>query len=172
MSGPLRIEPMTAGDAAAVLAIYAEGIATGHATFQSVVPTWDEWDASHAATPRLIARDDSGRVLGWAALAPVSKRDVYRGVGEHSVYVAEAARGRGVGLALLQAFIVASEAAGYWTLIAGVFPENTVSVVLHERCGFRLVGRRERIGFMDGRWRDTLMLERRSAIVGVDPAGA
>lgn len=162
---------MTAADADAVLAIYAEGIATGDATFQLVAPSWAEWDAGHASTPRLVARGADGRVLGWAALSPVSRRDVYRGVAEHSVYVTGEARGRGIGLALLLAFVAASEAAGYWSLVAGIFPENTASLALHERCGFRVVGRRERIGWMHGRWRDTLLLERRSGVVGVEPKG-
>ena len=159
-------------DAEAVLAIYAEGIATGHATFESEPPDWAGFDAGKLAAPRLVAEDD-GTLLGWAALSPVSDRCVYGGIGEVTVYVGEAARGRGVGKALLEAMVEASEAAGIWSLQAGIFPENAGSVRLHERCGFRVVGKRERVGRMGygplaGRWRDTLLLERRSAVVGVD----
>jgi L-amino acid N-acyltransferase YncA len=149
----------------AAAAIYAEGIATGDATFETAVPSFEAWDAAHLAAPRLVARRD-GRVLAFAGLAPVSARAVYRGVAEVTIYVAEAARGRGVGRRLLDALIEQSEAAGIWTLQAGIFPENEASVALHRRCGFRLVGRRERIGEMDGVWRDVLLLERRSTTVG------
>lgn len=159
---------MRAGDWDAVRAIYLEGIASGDATFETDAPAWEEWDAAHATEARLVARDDSGRIVGWAALARVSKRAVYAGVAEHSVYVAADARGLGAGRALLEALIAQAEAAGIWTLVAGIFPENVASLRLHERCGFRLVGRRERIGKMDGRWRDTLLLERRSRVAGAD----
>ncbi len=146
--------------------IYAEGIATGDATFESSVPSWEAWDREHLASPRLAARDDSA-ILGWAALSPVSGRCVYGGVGEVSVYVAAAARGRGVGKALLAALVEASEKEGLWTLEAGIFPENEASLAIHRACGFRDVGRRERIGRRGGRWRDVLLLERRSAAVGL-----
>jgi phosphinothricin acetyltransferase len=166
--GPLAIEPMTAADAAAVLAIYAAGIATGHATFQTEVPGWEEWDGAHLRTPRLVARDHAGAVLGWCALSPISRRAVYAGVAEESVYVAPAARGRGVGRALLEAMCRASEEAGIWTLQTGIFPENAASITLHEACGFRVLGVREKIGRHHGRWRDVVFLERRSRRVGFE----
>jgi L-amino acid N-acyltransferase YncA len=156
---------MMAADWPRVRAIYDEGIATGDATFQTEAPPWDAWDAGHLPHSRLVACQD-GVVLGWAALSPVSARRVYSGVAEVSVYVAAQARGRRVGLALLQRLIGESEEHGIWTLQAGIFPENRASIVLHERCGFRLVGRRERLGQMRGRWRDVLLLERRSITVG------
>ena len=158
--------PLTAAHWPAVRAIYAEGMATGHATFATEPPTWAAWDAGHLAAGRLVAADVAGQVRGWAALSPVSGRCVYAGVAEVSVYVAAAARGQGVGLALMQALVATSEENGLWTLQAGIFPENTASLCLHEVVGFRLVGRRERIGQLRGRWRDTLLLERRSPVVG------
>ena len=160
------IGPMTAADVPAVLTIYGEGIASGHATFQTEVPDWDDWNAGHLVQPRLVARDASGTVLGWAALSPVSRRAVYRGVVEESVYVAAAARGHGVGRALLAEMVRASEAAGVWTLQAGIFPENTASLALHEAAGFRVVGVRERIGRHHGHWRDVVLMERRSRVAG------
>ena len=161
------IDHMSADDWEPVRTIYLEGIATGHATFEQDAPTWDVWDAAHLRVARLVARDDR-RIKGWAALSAVSGRCVYAGVAEVSVYVGAAFRGEGVGKALLEELIRAAEAAGIWTLQAGVFPENKASTGLHLRCGFREVGRRERIGRMHGLWRDTLLLERRSKIVGVD----
>jgi L-amino acid N-acyltransferase YncA len=166
VSEGLRIEPMRPADAAAVLAIYEAGIATGDATFQTEVPGWPEWDAAHLPAPRLVARDDAGEVVGWCALSPVSRRAVYAGVTEESVYVAPAARGRGVGRALLEAMCRESEAAGIWTMQTGIFPENGASLALHEACGFRVVGLRERIGQQRGRWRDVVFMERRSQVVG------
>ncbi len=172
MTGRVRVDAMRAADADAVLAIYAEGIASGHATFQTEVPAWAEWDAGHLAAPRLVARDeDSGAVLGWCALSPVSKRAVYAGVAEESVYVAAIARGRGVGRLLLEAMVRASEEAGIWTMQTGIFPENRASLALHEACGFRVLGVRERIGrhaAQGGRWRDVVFLERRSQVAGTD----
>ncbi len=162
---PIDIAAMTLADAEGVLAIYAEGLATGEATFETEVPTWAAWDAGHLQDCRLVARA-GGTLVGWAALSPVSGRCVYAGVAEVSVYVAAAARGQGVGAALLRHLVAASEGAGLWTLQAGIFPENAASLRLHERCGFRVVGRRERIGQLHGRWRDTLLLERRSSMVG------
>ncbi len=150
----------------AVRAIYMEGIATGNSTFEQSAPDWPAWDQGHLPSCRLVARVD-GEVLGWTALSPVSGRRVYAGVAEFSIYVAERARGRGIGAALLQALIDASEQEGIWTLQSGIFPENTASLELCRRCGFRVVGTRERIGSMDGRWRDVVLLERRSAIAGV-----
>jgi L-amino acid N-acyltransferase YncA len=161
------VEAMCPEDWTAVRAIYVEGIATGNATFETEAPTWESWDAAHAPAPRLVARDAGGAILGWAALTPVSGRCVYAGVGDLSVYVSEAARGRGVGRALLQALVSESERVGIWTLQAGIFPENEASLALHKSCGFREVGRRERIGKMNGAWRDVILLERRSGIAGV-----
>jgi phosphinothricin acetyltransferase len=157
------IAPMTPDDWPAVRTIFEEGIATGDATFETAAPDWPEWDAKHLPQSRLVARE-SGHLLGWAALSPVSSRPVYGGVAEVSIYVAERARGRGIGHALLDALIAESERHGLWTLQAGIFPENTASIELHRNAGFRVVGRRERIGRMpDGAWRDTILLERRSA---------
>ena len=148
-----------------VEAIYRAGIATGNATFETETPTWDEWDARHLPFGRLVARQQED-LLGWAALSPVSTRKVYVGVAEVSVYLAESARGKGHGRTLLQASIESSEKNGIWTLQAGIFPENTASIRLHQSCGFRIVGRRERIGRLHGRWRDTVLMERRSSRVG------
>ncbi|HJZ98823.1 MAG TPA: GNAT family N-acetyltransferase [Candidatus Solibacter sp.] len=157
---------MTAADWEAVRAIYLEAIDTGNATFETSAPEWERWNAAHRADCRLVACDDTG-VLGFAALSPVSARAVYAGVAEVSVYVSERARGRGVGAVLLRELIRASETAGIWTLNAGIFPENTASLKLHGRCGFREVGRRERIAQHHGKWRDVVLMERRSATVGV-----
>lgn len=148
-----------------VAAIYEEGIRTGQATFETAVPAWEAWDAGHLDAHRLVAVD-AGRIVGWAALSPISDRCCYAGVAEHSVYVAEAARGRGVGRALLAALIESTEAAGIWTLQSGVFPENEASVALHLRAGFRVVGTRERLGRLHDVWRDVLLLERRSEVAG------
>ena len=149
----------------AVREIYLQGIRSGNATFELEAPEWEQWDRSHLQNCRLVARDDE-TILGWAALSPVSSRCVYGGVAEVSVYVAEDQRGRGVGRRLLEALITASEREGIWTLQAGIFPENEASVAIHKAAGFRLVGRRERIGRQHGIWRDTLLLERRSEVVG------
>jgi L-amino acid N-acyltransferase YncA len=159
------VDKMTPKDWQAVRAIYLEGIATGNATFETDVPDWEKWDRDHLQDCRLVARKD-GQVVGWAALSPVSGRCVYAGVTSLSVYVAEAVRGQGVGKALLQALIEASEQRDIWTLEAGIFPENAASLSLHTSCGFREVGRRDRIGQMDGVWRDVIFMERRSPIVG------
>ena len=159
---------MTADDYPVVAAIYAEGILTGNATFQQEAPTWESWDAEHVKSCRLVAMVD-GELAGWAALSLVSGRCVYGGVAEVSVYVGAAFRGRGIGLHLLEALIAESEAHQFWTLQAGIFPENSGSVYIHEKAGFRIVGRREKIGQMNGVWRDTLLLERRSTIVGAFP---
>ena len=159
------IEPMTETDWPAVAAIYAEGIATGEATFERGAPDWLAWDQAHLAVGRLVARRE-GQVIGWAALSPISQREVYAGVAEVSLYVAASARGQGVGKRLLRALIAASEEAGLWTLQAGIFPENGASLAVFRTCGFREVGRRERLGRMSGRWRDVALLERRSETVG------
>ncbi len=159
------IEPLSPHDWPQVRAIYLEGIATGSATFETTAPEWEAWDAKHRADCRLVARAN-GQVIAWVAVTPVSSRPVYAGVAEHSIYVAEAARGQGVGKALLQAFIAESERAGIWRLQTAIFPENVASIGLHKACGFREVGYRERIGCMNGVWRNTVMLERRSKVVG------
>lgn len=159
---PVVVGPMRDEDWPAVRAIYEEGIATGNATFETHAPDWRNWDASHLDACRLVARA-GGEILAWAALTSVSRRQVYRGVGDLSIYVAERARGRGVGRALLTALVEASERAGFWTLQAGIFPENAASIALHRFCGFRVVGTHERIGQMNGVWRDVVLMERRSA---------
>jgi len=161
----LAITAMTAGDWSDVARIYADGIASGDATFETEVPDWERFDRSHLPDHRLMAATEAGPV-GWAALTPVSGRCVYAGVAEVSVYVAAEARGRGVGTALLTELVASSEAAGVWTLEAGILPENEASRRMHERCGFRVVGRRERLGRMRGVWRDVVLLERRSPVVG------
>ena len=148
-----------------VKAIYEDGLATGNASFQTGAPGWEEWDAAHLKHSRVVLHQD-GRVKGWAALTPVSNRCVYAGVAEVSIYIDAASRGRGIGKALLQALITESEKNGLWTLQAGIFPENIPSIKLHEKCGFRQVGVREKIGKMGDRWRDTVLLERRSQTVG------
>lgn len=168
MSAPaVAIDVLTAAEWEDVRRIYAEGIATGNATFETEPPSWEAWDRAHRPDSRLVARHGD-RVLGWAALSPVSGRCVYGGVAEVSVYVAAAARGHGVGRRLLEALVSASEAAGVWTLQAGIFPENWASIALHELCGFRRVGTRERLGRLGGKWRDVALLERRSRRVGVE----
>ena len=155
------ILPMYAKDWEQVREIYAEGITTGQATFETKVPSWDEWDSRHLKHSRFVMRDGAC-ILGWAALSPVSTREAYRGVAEVSVYVREEARGKGIGGFLLEALIKNSEQYGTWTLQASIFPENEVSIKLHLRCGFRIVGRRERIGKLNDEWRDTMLLERRT----------
>jgi L-amino acid N-acyltransferase YncA len=149
-----------------VRAIYIEGISTGNATFEKSPPEWVSWDAGHLRACRLVARLEDV-VLGWAALSPVSSRCAYAGVAEVSVYVARQSRGLGIGTKLLASLIEASEREGIWTLQAGIFPENVSSVELHKRHGFRIVGTREKLGSMDGRWRDVLLLERRSTVSGI-----
>ncbi len=151
----------------AVKKIYEEGIATGNATFQTSAPSWEEWDAAHSAKPRLVAVENN-EVLGWAAITPVSGRCVYAGVAEVSVYVSAAARGKGVGKQLLNALIEQSETQNFWTLQAGIFPENIASIALHHSLGFRTIGTREKIGKMKGIWRDTVLLERRSDKTGIE----
>lgn len=161
------IDSMQPQDWEQVSAIYLEGIATGHATFETAAPDWEQWDAGHLPICRLIARNEE-HILGWAALSAVSRRKVYAGVAEVSVYVSGKARGRGVGDKLMAALIANSEEHGIWTLQASVFPENRASVALHLKHGFRELGRRERIAQLHGIWRDTVVLERRSRIVGLD----
>jgi len=161
-----QITAMVNDDWPAVREIYAEGIATGNATFATVLPEWEQWNKAHRQDCRLIARSGD-RVLGWAALSPASTRAVYAGVAEVSVYIAAQARGRCVGRSLLEALIAESEKAGIWTLQAGIFPENVASIRLHKSCGFREVGERQRISQLAGVWRNVLLLERRSSRVGV-----
>jgi phosphinothricin acetyltransferase len=163
----LTIRSLQTSDWPRVREIYEEGIATGHATFETVAPEWEEWDSKHLDECRLVAVEGE-RVLGWAALWPASGRCVYGGVAEVSVYVGMDAQGRGIGTGLLQELVRASEEAGIWTLQAGIFPENKSSVRIHEKCGFRVLGTRERLGKMDEWWRDVLLMERRSEVVGTD----
>lgn len=159
------IEPMQPADWETVQAIYREGIETGNATFETAVPTYKSWDASHSNHSRLVAKTD-GDIIGWAALTSISSRCVYTGVAEVSVYVAATARGQNVGKVLLQALVDAAERENIWTLQASMFSENEASVALHHACGFRVVGHRERIAQQHGIWRDTLLMERRSSVVG------
>ncbi len=160
----MTIRDLRPGDWPAVRAIYEEGIRGGDATFETETPSWECWDEAHPRL-RLVAERD-GAVVGWAALSPASARQCYRGVGEVSVYVAGEARGAGLGRELLERLVERSEQAGYWTLTAGVFPENEASLRLHKTCGFREVGVRERLGELHGVWRDVVLLERRSTLVG------
>ena len=160
------IRDMQAQDWPEVVEIYRQGVRTGNATLETEVPTWEDWDAAHLPACRFVAKQE-GLVLGWAALTPASGRCVYAGVAEVSVYVAPAAQRQGVGTALLQALVDASEQEGIWTLQSGILVENKASLALHERCGFRAVGRRERLGKLNGVWRDVVLLERRSQVVGI-----
>ena len=165
----VSIQAMTVDDWLHVRRIYSEGIATGDATLEREAPDWGHFDRSHPTECRFVARDDSGAVVGWTALGGYSARKVYGGVAWESVYVAEGARGAGVGRALLAALLAASETAGYWTLLAGVLAENAPSLALHERVGFRRIGVQRRLGQdASGRWRDVVLLERRSTVSGVD----
>ncbi len=161
----IGIRVMTAEDWESVRAIYLDGIATGQATFETEAPTWANWNNAHLAAPRLVAASTDS-LVGWAALSPVSARPVYAGVAEVSVYVDEKMRGQGIGALLLETLVKESEKNGIWTLQASIFPENAGSVSLHKSFGFREVGTRERIGKMKGVWRDTLLFERRSKLVG------
>jgi L-amino acid N-acyltransferase YncA len=167
MSGErVFLRPMRPDDWHAVQRIYAEGLATGTASFETEVPDWQAWNAGHLPECRLVA-ERNGAIAGWAALMPVSARACYRGVAEVSVYVAADARGAGVGRALLEALVPASEAGGIWTLWSSIHTDNPASVALHQRCGFRMIGRRERMALRRGVWTDTFNMERRSAVVGV-----
>jgi L-amino acid N-acyltransferase YncA/predicted methyltransferase len=161
----VTIRRMQAADWPAVARIYAQGIATGDATFETEVPSWEQWDAAHLPDHRLVAELD-GKLVGWTAVGPVSSRCVYAGVVEHSIYVAETARGNGVGRLLLAALAGSTERAGIWTIQTGIFPENEPSLALHRSAGFRVLGIRERPGQLGGRWRDVVLLERRSSVAG------
>lgn len=163
----MDITQMNPQDWPEVKRIYEAGIATGNATFQTEAPSWEDWDKAHVEDPRLIAIDNN-KILGWAALTPVSSRCVYAGVGEVSVYVDPGVQGKGIGKLLLGELIRHSEQKGFWTLQAGIFPENKASIKIHEDLGFRIIGRRERIGKMNGVWRDTVLLERRSQVTGIE----
>ncbi|MBC7307256.1 MAG: N-acetyltransferase [Dietzia sp.] len=159
------IASMDASHADQVLAIYQAGIDEGNATFETTAPSWEAFDAAKLRAHRFVSLDERGVVLGWVAVSPVSERCAYAGVVEHSVYVDPRARGRGVASALLKALVESTEAAGIWTIQSGVFPENTASLALHQRAGFRILGTRERIGRHHGRWRDVVLVERRSPVV-------
>jgi len=164
----VSVRPMTTGDAEAVLRIYQTGLDTDLASFETVAPTWEAFDGGRLPAHRLVATDERGAVLGWVAVSTVSTRPVYAGVVEHSVYVDEDAHGRGIGLVLLQALISSTEAAGIWTIQSGVFPENTASMRVHEKAGFRVIGVRHHVGRVQrpgGEWRDVALVERRSPTV-------
>ncbi|MFD5070374.1 GNAT family N-acetyltransferase [Streptomyces sp. NPDC058369] len=165
MNDSVLVVPLTAGHADEVIAIYRAGIDEGNATFETAAPTWAEFDAAKLPEHRFAAVDETGRVLGWVAAARVSRRRAYAGEVEHSVYVRPGARGRGVASVLLKALIGSTEAAGIWTIQSGIFPENTASLAVHERAGFRVIGTRERVGLHHGRWRDVVLVERRSPVV-------
>jgi len=160
------VDSMVPSDWPDVCRIYEEGLATGVGSFETAAPSWDQWDARRLPHSRLVARGPA--VLGWAALSPVSNRACYSGVAEVGIYVATVARGQGIGRGLLEALIESAEAQGIWTLQSATIAENTPSLVLQERCGFRIVGRRQRIAKRDGRWHDTLLMERRSEKTGID----
>lgn len=161
----VSVVAMAPEDWPAVRAIYEAGIATGDATFEVAAPEWEDWDAAHLRDHRLVAKDGEGNVVGWTAVVPVSNRCVYAGVVASSVYVSPTAQGKGVGKALLGALVRQTEASGIWTIETGIFPENKASLALHEACGFRVVGVRERIGQRDDRWRDVVYVERRSPLI-------
>lgn len=163
----LHFRPLVKQDWLRVSAIYGLGIATGNATFQQEIPTWEEWNDNHIKSCRILVEKDT-QILGWAALSPVSSRDVYKGVAEVSVYIAPPFSGQKVGVSLLQELIGASEKQGFWTLQAGIFPENIASLKIHEQLGFRTIGKREKVGKLKGIWRDTVLMERRSLVTGVD----
>lgn len=162
----VTVSDMLPTDWPAVRGIYAEGLARGNATFDTEIPEWPAWNAGHLAAPRLVARLGED-VVGWAALGPVSSRTCYRGVAEVSIYVAEAAQRRGVGRRLMETLVAASEEAGVWTLHSSIHADNRTSIALHLRAGFRVVGRRERIARRADGWADTIIMERRSAVVGI-----
>jgi len=167
MNAFVKTRKMEASDWESVSKIYTEGIATGFATFETNTPTYEAWNTAHMPTCRIVATENE-KVSGWAALSPVSSRCVYGGVAEVSVYVANESRGKGVGKLLMETLIEESETEGLWTLQSGIFPENKVSIKLHEQVGFRHIGKRERVGKLDGEWKDNELFERRSTVVGVE----
>ena len=162
----IQVQSLLPEHANAVLSIYAEGLQSGHATFNTVVPSWQEWDVAHLAHTRLIVKENS-EVLGWLALLPVSSRACYKGVSEFSIYIAQKSRGKGIGNLLMEAMIKESEANGIWTLQSATFETNTASIVLQQKFGFRIIGVRERIAQLNTVWHNTVMLERRSKLTGV-----
>lgn len=161
------VRNMIASDWEQVSNIYSEGIATGFATFETSAPDYAQWDSTHTTHSRLVA-EDNGVLLGWAALSPVSSRCVYGGVGEVSIYISAQSRGKGIGRLLMERLIEESEKAGFWTIQSGIFPENLASIKLHEKVGFRYIGKREKIGKINGVWKDNLLFEKRSKSVGLD----
>ncbi|SHG72171.1 GNAT family N-acetyltransferase [Flagellimonas flava] len=163
----MHVRKMTSTDWAQVSNIYAEGIATGFATFEQDVPDYDQWDQAHIKSCRLVVEDE-GCILGWAALSPVSSRCVYGGVAEVSVYVGAKSRGKGVGQLIMKELIAQSEDAGFWTIQSGIFPENEASISLHKKVGFRYIGKRERVGKIHGLWKDNLLFEKRSKAIGIN----
>lgn len=163
----MKVRNMQPSDWSDVSRIYLEGISTGFATFETQSPSYEQWNKAHIKECRLVAEQD-GIIMGWAALSPVSSRCVYGGVGEVSVYIAHSSRGKGVGKLLMLQLITESEKAGFWTIQSGIFPENTASIKLHEKVGFRYIGKRERIGKINGAWKDNLLFEKRSNSVGKD----
>ncbi|PWL39541.1 N-acetyltransferase [Flagellimonas aquimarina] len=163
----MQVREMKVSDWEKVSQIYAEGIATGFATFEQTVPSFESWNEAHVEQCRLVAEKD-GEIHGWAALSPVSSRCVYGGVGEVSVYIGEASRGMGVGKLLLEQLISESEKAGFWTIQSGIFPENEASIYLHKKVGFRFIGRREQVGKIHGNWKDNLLFEKRSKTIGTE----
>lgn len=167
MNSDVKTRKMEASDWEAVSEIYSEGIATGFATFEMNTPNYETWDAAHMSSCRIVAIEND-KVLGWAALSPVSSRCVYGGVAEVSVYVGKRNRGKGLGKLLLETLIQESEGEGLWTIQSGIFPENKGSIKLHEQTGFRYIGTREKVGKLDGVWKDNVLFERRSTLVGVD----
>lgn len=160
------IRTMSPSDWESVSSIYKQGIDTGFATFETNVPTYESWDSAHMKSCRLVATENK-IVIGWAALSPVSSRCVYGGIGEISVYIASTSRGKGVGKRLMKALILESESEGLWTIQSGIFPDNKGSIELHKKMGFRFIGKRERVGRLHGEWKDNLLFERRSSVVGV-----
>ena len=164
----MNIKPLEQTHYLQVKEIYEQGITTGNATFETQGPSWEEWDKSHMKNCRFVAVEDNENVIGWAALSSVSSRCVYSGVAELSVYVHQQQQGKGIGKKLLEALIRESEKQNIWTLQAGIFPENKASIRIHEQCGFRQIGYHEKIGKMKNVWRDTVLMERRSKVVGTN----
>lgn len=162
-----EIRPMQTGDADKVLEIFQQGINGGNATFDKVAPTWEAWDTKHFNLCRFVLEDENDQVVGWCALQPVSNRDCFKGVAEVSIYLDGSVQGKGLGTILLKKLILDSEEHDFWTLQAGIFPENKVSIAIHQKQGFRTVGTREKIGELNGQWRDIVLLERRSKNVGI-----